>query len=107
LALERADGVGVEIVERNGRRAVVRGLGRSVDDDRWAQLRDKVAQALPIPDVKLVMLESPQLAFESPLIPACVALRAKENGALVVVDPVYKVACPRKVGADLAADQAR
>ena len=48
-----------------------------------------------------------QLALEALLVPARVALRAEEDGALVVVDAVDGVAeLAREVGADFRADQA-
>jgi hypothetical protein len=34
--IERADGIGFEIVKWNGGRAVVRGLRSGVNDQRWA-----------------------------------------------------------------------
>ena len=105
--VQRADGVRVEVVERDGRRPVVRGLRGRVDDRRRPQRLDQGQDAGPVADVELVVHEAGHVALEAGLVPARVARGSEEDGALVVVDAVHLVALGREVGAHLAPDQAR
>ena len=105
--VERADGVGVEVVKGDGGGAVVRGLRGSVDDDGRLHLADKGEDAGAVADVDLVVNEAGHLSSEARLVPARVALRAEEDGALVVVHPVDGVTeLAGKIDADLGADEA-
>ena len=76
--VERADGVGVEVVERNRGRAIVRRLGGRVHDDRRPKPSDQIENALPIPDVELMVLKARELSLEAVLVPARVALRPEK-----------------------------
>ncbi len=105
--VERADGVGVEIVERDRRGAVVRGLGRGVDDDRRLDGLDQRQDAGAVADVELVVDEARQLLREALLVPAGVTLRPEEDRPLVVVHAVDGVAQGGEINADFRADEAR
>jgi len=105
--VERADGVGVEIVEGDRGGAVVGGLRGGVHDGGGFHLLEQREHAGTVADVELVVDESRQLAHEAVLVPPGVALRAEEDGALVVihaVDRVAEFAC--EIAADLGADEA-
>ncbi len=104
--VQGADGVGVEVVEGNGRGPVVGRLGGGVDDARRAQFRDQGEHAAAVADVEFVVDEVRQLSGEPVLVPAGVPLRAEEDGALVVVDAVDLPTEGMKEGRDLRADQA-
>jgi hypothetical protein len=86
--IEGADGVRIEVVEWDGGRAVVAGLGGGVDDGVGLDLGNQVEDTLSVADVELVMDEALEIFLEALLIPAGVSLRTKENGALVVIDAV-------------------
>ena len=58
--VQRADGVHVEVVERDGRGAIVRRLGRGVDDRRRAAAPHQRQDACAVADVELVMAEAGQ-----------------------------------------------
>ncbi len=55
--VERADGIGVEIVERDRRGAVVRGLGGGVDDDVGRSFLEQREHAGAVADVEFVVVE--------------------------------------------------
>jgi hypothetical protein len=105
--IERADGVGVEIVEGNRGRPVMGRLGRGMDDSIGPQLGDEPENSLAIADVDLVVGEAGKRRQHPLLIPAGVAGGPEEHGALVVVDAVDGPALFVEVGRHLAADQAR
>jgi hypothetical protein len=105
--VQRAGGVGVEVVERDGRGAVMRGLGGGVDDDGGLDRLDEGEDAGAVADVELVVDEALEFLGQTLLVPAGVALRAEEDGALVVVDAVDGVAKRGEVDADFGADETR
>ncbi len=105
--VQRADGIGVEVVERDRRGAVVRGLGGGVDDDGRLDGLDEGEDAGAIADVEFVVLEALELGGEPALVPAGVALRAEEDRALVVVHAMNRVAERGEINADFRADEAR
>ena len=105
--VEGADGVGVEVVEGDGGSAVVGGLRGGVDDDGGADGFDEGEDAGAIADVEFVVDEAGELGGEAGLVPAGVARRAEEDGALVVVDAVDGVAeFAGEIDADFGADEA-
>ena len=105
--IEGADGVGVEVVERNGGGAVVGRLRGGVDDDGGADGFDEGEDALAVADVELVVDEAGELGGEAGLVPAGVAGRAEEDGALVVVHAVDGVAeFAGEIDTDFGADEA-
>ena len=59
--VERADGVGVEVVKGNSGRAIVRRLGGSMHDDRWPKPSNQIENALPIADVELMVLKATEV----------------------------------------------
>ena len=67
----------------------------------------RLEHSLTVADVELVVPERRKLSLEPLLVPARVALRPEEDGALVVVDAVDLIALVREVPAHFAADQAR
>ena len=105
--IERADGVGVEVVEGNCGGPVVRGLGRGVDDRGGLDRGDKPEHALAVADVEFMVCEGTQRCSEPALVPPRVAGGSEENGPLVVVEAVNPPSEGVEVGGDLAADEAR
>jgi phosphopantetheine adenylyltransferase len=53
--VQRADGVGVEVIKGNRSRAIVRGLRGGVDDDVGFDFGNEVENALPVADVEFVV----------------------------------------------------
>ena len=66
-------------------------LRRGVHDGGGLERLNERQHAGTIPDIELVVRELPQLPGKARLVPAGVALGAKEDRALVVVDPVDRV----------------
>jgi hypothetical protein len=94
--------VGVEVVEGDGRRPVVAGLGSRVHDRIWLQLSQQVEHPLAVADVQLnVPVVIPQLLLQPALVPAGVALGSEEHRPLVVVEAHHLPAAPREVHAHL------
>jgi hypothetical protein len=94
-------------IERDRRGQVVRRLGRGVNDDRGPERADQFEHARAVADVQFVVGEARQSLLEALLIPAGVALRAKEGFALVVVHAVNSEAAPVKKGGHFRANQPR
>ncbi len=84
--VEGADGVGVEVVEGDGRRPVMTGLGRGVDDGIRLYLGNQINDSLSVTNIKFVMDETLDIALETLLIPSGIALGAEKDGSLIVVD---------------------
>ena len=105
--VQRADGVGVEVVERNGGRAVVARLGGGMDDGIGADLLDQLQNAGPVTDVDFVMDEAGQVGLQALLVPTGITLRTEEHGALVVVNAMDLPAEAGEVQADFRAYQSR
>ena len=104
--VQRAAGVGIEVIKRNGRGAVMAGLRGGVHDDGGPELPDQRQHAGAVTDVEFVMDESLEGFLQPALIPARVARRAEEDGPLVVVDAVDLIAeLLREMGADLRTDE--
>jgi hypothetical protein len=81
-------------------------LGGRVHDDAGSDLAHERENAGPIPDIELVVHEAFQLAGESLLVPAGVALGPKEDGPLVIVDSVNRVTkLAGEVGAHFGTDE--
>ena len=72
--VERPAGVGVEVIERNNRRTIMRRLRGTVDDDVWLDLTDQIEHTLTVTDIELVMTEIAEAGFEPVLVPPGVAL---------------------------------
>ena len=101
-----ADGVGVEVVKRNRRCAVMRGLRGGVDDDVGLNFCNEVENTLPVADVEFVVGEAGDEIGEAFLVPARVALGAKKCRALVVVHPVDGAALAGEKNRDFRTDEA-
>lgn len=90
--VESADCVGVEIVEGDRGRAVMRGLGGGMDyggrSDGFYQRKHAGAVA----NIEFVVNEAGDGGGKAALVPAGVPLRAEEHGTLVVVHTVDGVA---------------
>jgi len=56
-----------------------------VRSNRPNQLQDTI----PVSDVDFVMFKASDLLLQTRLVPACIPLGAKENGALIVINSVY------------------
>jgi len=104
--VKRANCIGIEIVERNGRRAIVRRLGGGVDDGIGLELVEKVNYALTVADVELVMDETWEVTLEAFLVPTGIALWTEEGGALVVIQPMDIPAQGGEMDANFGADEA-
>ena len=105
--VQRADGVDVEVVERDRRRAIVGRLRGGMDDGvRAVSAATSSRIAGAIANVELVMREARSASRCS----RCWFQRVspcgtEEHGALIVVDAVHLEAIGGKVGADLGTDQ--
>jgi len=75
-----------------------------VDDYGWAHRFNEGEDASSVPNIEFVVNKPLQLRGEPALIPARVALWAKEHGALVVINAMNSVALPREIDADFGAD---
>ena len=84
--IQRSDCVGIEVGEGNGCGQVVTGLRRGVNNRIWAHVLQNLQDFRAIANIELVMMEICDLAGQTLLIPAVVALGAEEGCALVVVD---------------------
>jgi hypothetical protein len=83
--VQRADGIGVEVVKRNRRRAVMRGLCGGVDDDVGLNFCNEVENALPVTDVEFVVGEAGDEIGEAFLVPARVTLWSKKCDCLKIL----------------------
>ena len=101
-----ADGVGIEVVEGNRSRAVVRGLCGGVDDDVGFDFGNEIQNALPVTDVDFVVGEARDEIGEAFLVPARIALGSKKCRALVVVHPVDGTALAGEKNRDFGTDKA-
>jgi len=90
--VEGADGISIEVVEGDRSSTVVAGLSGSMDDGVRLHLSNQIEDALAVADIEFVMDKALQVFLEALLVPTCVALRAKEDGALVVIDSMDLVA---------------
>ncbi len=89
--VEGAGGIGVKVVEGDRRRAVMAGLGGSVDDGIGLHVSYEVENPLAITDIEFVMDEAQQVFLKALLVPPCISLGPEEDGALVVIDSVNLV----------------
>jgi hypothetical protein len=105
--VERADGVRVEVVERDRGGAVVARLSGGVNDGVGLQFGEQLDGAGPVADVEFVMLKRAERRFKPPLVPAGVARLPEEDGPLVVVDAVNSPAKGVEKRADFRADEPR
>ena len=101
-----ADGVGIKIIKRNRRCAVVRRLGGGVDDDVGLDFGNEVENALPVADVEFVVGEAWDEVGEAFLVPARVALGSKKCRALVVIHSVDGTALAGEKDRDFGTDEA-
>ena len=104
--VQGADGIGVEVIERDGGGAVVAGLRGGVDDGVGLELGDEIEDALAVADVEFVVVEVFDQLGQALLVPAGVTLRSEENGALVVVEAVDFPTEVGEVETNLRADEA-
>ena len=104
--IQGADRVGVEVVERDGRCAVMAGLRGSVDHGIGLKSGQEVEHSLAVADIKFMVVEVFNQRSQAFLVPACVTLRPEKHGALVVVETVDFPAEAGKVEANFRADEA-
>ena len=100
-------GVRVEVVEGNGRGAVMGRLGGGVNDDGGPQRAHEFEEAGAVPHVQLVVGKAPDFPLQPLLIPARVAGGTEENAPLVVVESVDGVALLGEIEAYFAPDKPR
>ena len=103
--LQRAERVHLEIEERNGGRAIVRGLRGGVDDQVRTHFLQQREHTLAVPDVERGVSVAGDLAAQALQHPTGVALGPEENRAMVVVDPVDLKSLARKKPGDFRANQ--
>ncbi len=82
------------------------GLGGGVNDGVGLEIGDKIENTLAIADVEFVVVEIFDQFGQTFLVPAGVALRPEENGALVVVEAVDFPTEAGEVQTNLRADEA-
>ena len=104
--VQRADGVGVEVIKGNRRRAVVRGLRGGVDDDVGFYLCNEVENTLPVANVEFVVGEAGDEISEAFLVPTRVALGSKKCRALIVIHSVDGTALAGEKDRDFGTDEA-
>ncbi len=103
-----ADSVGIEIVEGDRGRAIVRRLGGCVNYGGGLDRLNQCEHPGAVANIEFVVNEAGDGGGKTALVPAGVPLRAEEYGTLVVVHAMNGVAeFARKVGADFRADKAR
>ena len=103
--IQRGQRVGLEVVEGDRRRPIVRRLSRGMDDEAWPNSADNIGDRLAIAHVNRVMVKVVERTLKPLLIPTRVPRRSEEDGSLVVVDPVHTTAARREERADLRADE--
>jgi hypothetical protein len=104
--IQRAHGIGIEVVEGNRSGPVMTWLRRGMDDGGRLQFFEKSQNARSIPDVEFMMDKARKVPGQPLLIPPGIALRTEKNGALVVVQPMNLITkFPRKIDADLRTDK--
>lgn len=99
------DGVGVEIVKRDGGGPVVTRLCGSMNDCIGAYRTEQLSDTTAIPDIQFVMFEVREGDLEALLAPTRVPLRAEEYRALIVVHTMNPPAALVKISANLGANQ--
>ena len=103
--IQRGQRIGLEVVEGDGRRPIVRRLGRGMDDEAGPNRADDIRDRLPIAHVNRVMVKVVERTLKPLLIPTRVPRRSEEHRPLVVVDPVHTTAARREERADRGADE--
>jgi hypothetical protein len=102
--VQGTDRVRIEIIERNSGCAIVTGLAGRVDQSVRPYRLKQGENAGSVADIQLVMFEVRKVRLESMLIPTRVALGAKEDGALVVVQSMDGPPLIGKEGTHFGAD---
>lgn len=100
-----ADGVYVEIIERDFCGQVVGRLRGVMDDDGGFEGFDELGHSGAIADVQLVVCKVRERLLEPLLVPAGVALRAEEDFALVVVHVMHNKITLMEINADFRANE--
>lgn len=103
--IQGPDGVGVEIVKRNRGSAIMRWLGRGMNNRIWLNFGHEVQNALPVADVEIVMRVVGDVRSEAVQRPTGIAFRSEKDRPLVVVDTENAEAVSRQVQANFRADQ--
>ncbi len=104
--IQRADSIGIEIIEGYRRRAIVGGLGGCMDNHIGTNFFHQIENPGAIADIDFVMDKAGQALDETLLIPARVALGSKKHCALVIVHPMHcKSEFIRKISAHFGTDQ--
>ena len=88
--VERANGIGLEIIERYGRSPVVRWLSRGVHYGLRTQFTEQIENPMTVTDVDFMMSERvPEFSGEAVLIPAGIPLGTEEDSTLIIVDAMH------------------
>ena len=103
--VERSHGIRIEILEGDRGRAVMRRLGRRVDDHRGPGLGDHRVDPGPVAHVDLAMVKARKGVVQPALVPARVALGAEEDRPLVVVDAMDFEPALAEIQTHLGSDQ--
>jgi hypothetical protein len=103
--VECANGVHVEIIEWNFCGQIVGRLRSGVDDDGGLEGFDELEHSGPIADIQFVVREVRERLLKPPFVPAGVALRAKEDFALVVVHAMHGEIAFMEISADFRANE--
>lgn len=104
--VERADGIGLEIIERYSRRAIVRWLGSGVHYGMRPEFTEQIEKPLTVTDVDFMMSERvPEFPDEPVLIPAGVPFGTEEHGTLIIVDAMNVPSRGGKIGGDFRPDE--
>ena len=103
--VKRPHRIGVEVVERDARGAVVARLRRRVHDGVRLQLAQQRVNPRAVADVEFVMLEILPGAGEPLLHPSRVAAGSEEDRALIAVHSVHVPAECGEVGDHFRADE--
>src|ERR1700722_1082053 len=83
--VQRAASIGIEIIKRDLRRAVVRRLRRGMHDCRRPYVLDQTENAFAIAYINLAMLVSGNVPSQARQRPGSIALGSKEYSTLVVI----------------------
>ena len=85
--VDRANGVDLEVQERNGRRSIVARLGGSVDHRLKALTFEELEHPLPVPDIDGYVPKARTRALQSRGVPGGIAGGPEEDGPHVVIIP--------------------
>ena len=103
--VESADSVGIEIVEGHRCGKIVARLSGCMHDGVRLELLQKIEHSLAVADIEFVVNEPLDGPLEAMLVPTVVALGAKEDCTLIVIDSMNLPTLGGKIKADFGADK--